>query len=347
MTAPSSGPLRVADIAALLGATIVGDPSVVVTGVAPLDRAGPGELSFLASARYLELFATTAASAVIVAPELAEAAGACGTRLVVAKPHEAVLTVIARMHPRPVPPFVGVHPTAVIATEAVVSPGACVEAFSVIGAGATIAAGAWIGPHCVIGAGSAIGPETRLIDHVTIYPGCRVGARNLLHAGVRVGSDGFGFVYRDGAHQKIPHVGGCVIGDDVEMGANCTIDRGSIDDTVIGDGTKLDNLVHIGHNVRVGKHCLMAAGCVVAGSARIEDLVSLGGQVAVGGHLTVGRGARLAAKSGVVKDVPAGETWSGFPARPHGEELRRAGATARLPRIIAALERLVGGGTDA
>ncbi len=157
MTAPSSGPLRVADIAALLGATIVGDPSVVVTGVAPLDRAGPGELSFLASARYLELFATTAASVVIVAPELAEVAGACGTRLVVAKPHEAVLTVIARMHPQPVPPFVGVHPTAVIATEAVVSPGACVEAFSVIGAGATIAAGAWIGPHCVIGAGSAIG----------------------------------------------------------------------------------------------------------------------------------------------------------------------------------------------
>ena len=347
MTAPSSDPLRVADIAAMLGATIVGDPSVVVTGVAPLDRAGPGELSFLASARYLDLFATSAASAVIVAPELADAAGACGTRLVVAKPHEAILAVIARIHPRPVQPFVGVHPTAVVAPDAVVSPEACVEAFSVIGAGATIGATAWIGPHCVIGAGSTIGPETRLIDHVTIYPGCRVGARGLLHAGVRVGSDGFGFVYRDGVHQKIPHVGGCVIGDDVEMGANCTIDRGSIDDTVIGDGTKLDNLVHIGHNVRVGTHCLMAAGCVVAGSARIEDLVSLGGQVAVGGHLTVGRGARIAAKSGVVKDVPAGETWSGFPARPHREELRRAGATARLPRIIAALERLVGGGTDA
>jgi UDP-3-O-[3-hydroxymyristoyl] glucosamine N-acyltransferase len=343
VTAPSSGPLRVADIAAMLGATIVGDPSVVVSGVAPLDRARPGELSFVASPRYLELFAATAASAVIVTPELAEAAGPCATRLVVATPHEAILAVIAHLHPRPVPPFAGVHPSAVVDPGAMVAPEACVEAFSVIGAGATVGAGAWIGPHCVIGAGSTVGPEARLLGHVTIYPGCHVGARSLLHAGVRVGSDGFGFVYREGAHQKIPHVGGCVIGADVEIGANCTIDRGSIDDTVIGDGTKLDNLVHIGHNVRVGQHCLMAAGCVVAGSARLEDLVTLAGQVAIGGHLTVGRGARIAAKSGVIKDVPPGETWSGFPARPHREEMRRAGAAARLPRIIAALERLIGG----
>ena len=344
MTAPSSGPLRVADIAAMLGATIVGDPSVVVTGVAPLDRARAGDLSFLASARYLELFAATQASAVIVSPDLAEAAGPCGTRLVVAKPHEAVLAVVARLHPRPVPPFRGVHPTAVVAADATIAPEACVEAHSVIGAGATIAAGAWIGPHCTVGAGSVIGAETRLIDSVTVYAGCRLGARGLIHAGTRIGSDGFGFVYREGAHQKIPHVGGCVIGDDVEMGANCTIDRGSIDDTVIGDGTKLDNLVHIGHNVRVGQHCLMAAGCVIAGSARLEDLVTLGGQVAIGGHLTVGRGARIAAKSGVIKDVPPGETWSGFPARPHREEMRRAAAGSRLTRIIAALERLVGEG---
>lgn len=347
MNVSGGASLRLAEIAAAVGGTVLGDPEVVVSGIAPLDRAGPGQLAFLASPKYVRALGTSAAGAVLVTPELADAPGPCRHRIVVARPHDAVLAVLPVFHHAPAPPFRGVHPTAVVAPDAVIAADACVEAFTVVESGVRIEAGAWVGPHCHLAAGAAVGPGTRLVGAVTLYPGCAIGARGLVHAGTRIGSDGFGFVFRDGAHRKIPHVGRCLIGDDVEIGANCAIDRGSIDDTVIGDGTKLDNLVHIGHNVRVGTHCLMAAGCVVAGSARIEDLVSLGGQVAVGGHLTVGRGARIAAKSGVVKDVPAGETWSGFPARPHREELRRAGATARLPRIIAALERLVGGGTDA
>jgi UDP-3-O-[3-hydroxymyristoyl] glucosamine N-acyltransferase len=162
-----------------------------------------------------------------------------------------------------------------------------------------------------------------------------------IHAGARIGSDGFGYVYRNGIHDKIPHVGRCVVEDDVEIGANTTIDRGSIDDTVIGAGTKIDNLVHVAHNVRIGRLCLLMAQVGIAGSVRVEDGCILAGQVGVSGHHTIGRGARLAAQAGVFGDVPAGETWSGYPARPHREALRAQAASFRLPAIIRGLERLL------
>jgi UDP-3-O-[3-hydroxymyristoyl] glucosamine N-acyltransferase len=199
----------------------------------------------------------------------------------------------------------------------------------------------------VVGERVRIGAQTRLFSHVTLYPGAELGERCLIHAGVRIGSDGFGYVPMKGVHQKIPHVGGCVIGNDVEIGANCTIDRGSIDTTVIGDGTKLDNLVHVAHNVRIGKLCLFAAGVGIAGSVRIGDGVVMAGQVGVSGHVTIGDGATLTAQAGVIADVPAKEIWGGYPARPHREMLRIQATAAKMPAVWKKLLRLLDREPDA
>lgn len=346
----SAGPdtsLSLADVARAVGGQVVGDGSVRVRGIASLDRATAEDLSFLASPKYAKLLADCGAGGVLVTPDLAEAPGRCANRVVVARPHEAMVALIPHFYRMPERPFAGVHPTAVVAADAEIDPDACVEAFCVVGSGARVGAGVWLGPHSVVGEGVRIGARTRLIGHVTLYPGTEVGERCLLHAGVRIGSDGFGFVFRDGAHQKVPHVGRCLLGDDVEIGANSTVDRGSIDATVIGDGSKLDNLVHVGHNVRVGKLCLFAAGVAIAGSTRIEDGVVLAGQVGVGGHLTIGARAVITAQAGVISDVPAGETWGGFPARPHKQSMRGYGAIAKLPEFMRRVERFLARDGDA
>ncbi|MCE9602434.1 MAG: UDP-3-O-(3-hydroxymyristoyl)glucosamine N-acyltransferase [Gemmatimonadetes bacterium] len=338
--APSSS-LRLADVAIAVGGTVVGDGNAMVSGIASLDRAAAADLTFLASSKYAPLLAESAAGGVLVTPELAAVPGRCQNRIVVEKPHEAMLALLPRFYRMPARPFTGVHPSAIVDPTARLDADVCVEAFCVIGAGAVVGRGCWIGPHCVIGEGVSVGVDARLVSQVTLYPGAALGARVLLHAGVRVGSDGFGFVFRDGAHQKIPHVGRCVIGDDVEIGANSTIDRGSIDATEIGAGTKIDNLVHVGHNVRVGRLCLFAAGVGIAGSSRIEDGVMLAGQVGVAGHLTIGARAIITAQSGVLKSVPAGETWGGFPSRSQRETLRGYAAVNKLPDLMRRLEKLL------
>ncbi len=335
--------LRIADVATAVDGSLVGDPDVRVSGIASLDRACASDLTFLALARYAPLLASSDAGAVLVSPELAETPGRCRSRVIVAKPHEAMLALLPMFYRMPERPYAGVHPTAFVAPDADVHPEACVEAFALVGAGASIAAGAWIGPHCHVGDGVSVGEGSRLVSHVTLYAGTTVGARTTLHAGTRIGSDGFGYVSGKDGHRKIPHVGGCVIGNDVEMGANCTIDRGSIDATVIGDGCKFDNLVHVGHNTRVGRACLFTAGAAVAGSSRIEDGVILAGQVGVGGHLTVGKNAVVTAQGGVISDVPAGETWGGFPARPHRLALRGYAAVRKLPDFMKRVEEALKG----
>jgi UDP-3-O-[3-hydroxymyristoyl] glucosamine N-acyltransferase len=193
----------------------------------------------------------------------------------------------------------------------------------------------------VLGDGVTIGQRCHLIASVTAYSGSRIGDRVTIHAGARIGSDGFGYVQRDGEHLKIPHVGRCIVEDDVEIGANTTIDRGSIDDTVIGAGTKIDNLVQIGHNVRIGRLCLIMGQAGIAGSVRVEDGCMILGQVGISGHHTIGKGARLAAQAGVFGDIPAGETWSGYPARPHKEALRAQAALFKLPSLLRRIERLL------
>lgn len=336
MTAAALPAMTAAEVAAAVGGTLAGTHSAIVDGIAPLDRATAHDLSFLSTAKYAPLFELSQAGIVLVTAELAAAPGACSARVVVKSPHDALLSLIPRFYRAPVRDA-GVHPTAIVAKGARVAPGATIEAYAVINDGAEIGERAWIGSHSVVGAGVKIGADVRLLPHVTLYSGSSLGDRVTVHSGARIGSDGFGYVFRAGAHEKIPHVGRCLIGNDVEIGANAAIDRGSIDDTVIGDGTKIDNLVHIGHNVRVGRLCLLMAQVGVAGSSRVDDGAILAGQVGIAGHLTVGAGARLAAQAGVISDIPAGETWGGYPARPHRESLK---ASANLFKLSAMMKRI-------
>lgn len=318
-----------------------GDPNVVVTGVAPLDRAGPEHVTFLGSARYAPLFAECRAGVALVAPELADAPGRTAARVVVAEPHDAMLSLLASLYPE-TEPLAAVHPTAVIGRGAQLGERVVVGPYVVIGDGAVIGAGVQLDAHVVVGAGVTIGTGCHLYPGVTLHPGTSLGDRVRVHAGARLGSDGFGYVFRGGRHEKIPHVGRCMVESDVEIGANTTVDRGSIDDTVIGAGSKIDNLVHVAHNVRIGRLCLIMAQVGIAGSARIEDGVIVAGQAGIAGHHTIGAGARVAAQAGVFGDVPAGGTWSGYPARPHREALRAQAALFKLPSLLRGLERLLG-----
>lgn len=332
--------LTAASIAAAVGGTLVGDGTAEVSGIAPLDRAQSHHVTFLSSARYAPLLLLADAGVLLVSPELAESPGAARARVVVEKPHEAMLSLLGQLY-LPAVREAGIHRTAVIGRGVMLGADVCIGAYVVIGDGARIGAGTLVHAHGVVGAGVEIGEDCQIYSSATLYSGTSIGARVTVHAGARIGSDGFGYVYHDGAHNKIPHVGRCIVESDVEIGANTTIDRGSIDDTVIGAGTKIDNLVHVAHNVRIGRLCLIMAQVGIAGSVRVEDGAILAGQVGVSGHHTIGRGARLAAQAGVFGDIPAGETWSGYPARPHREALKAQAAMFRLPSIIRALERLL------
>ncbi len=332
--------LTAAAIAEAVGGKLVGDPAVSIAGVAPLDRASPTDLSFLGAAKYVQAFATSRAGVVLVSPDLAESPGQAPSRVVVERPQEALLSLLPRFH-RPPAVVAGVHQTAIVGRGARLGRNVSLGAYAVVGDRVVLGDGVVVGSHSVIGDGVEIGEDSRLYPAVTIYSGSRLGRRVIIHAGARIGSDGFGYVQRDGAHLKIPHVGRCIIEDDVEIGANSTIDRGSIDDTVVGAGTKIDNLVQIAHNVRIGKLCLIMAQVGIAGSVRVEDGAMLLGQVGVSGHHTVGARSVLAAQAGVFGDIPAGETWSGYPARPHKEALRAQAALFKLPSLIRRIERLL------
>jgi UDP-3-O-[3-hydroxymyristoyl] glucosamine N-acyltransferase len=336
--------LTAAAIAEAVGGRLIGDPATTIRGVAPLDRASPTDLSFLSAAKYAAAFSASRAGVVLVSPELAETPGQ-SSRVVVDQPQEALLSLLPRFH-RPAEARAGVHQTAVIGRGARLGRDVSIGPYAVIGDRATLADRVVVGAHSVIGEGVEIGDDSRLYPAVTIYGGSLIGRRVIIHAGARIGSDGFGYVQKGGAHLKIPHVGRCLIEDDVEIGANSTIDRGSIDDTVVGAGTKIDNLVQVAHNVRIGKLCLIMAQVGIAGSVRVEDGAMLLGQVGVSGHHTIGAGARLAAQAGVFGDIPAGETWSGYPARPHKEALRAQAALFKLPSLIRRIERLLDSTAD-
>ena len=331
--------ITAAAVAEDTGGVLVGDGSIEVHGIAPLDRAGPNDLSIFSHRRYGQWFAASKAGVVLVSPELANFAGTPSTRVIVAKPVDAMVTLLARFH-RKEPRARGVHVSAVIANDVRIGEGVTIDPFVVIGEGAIIGDGCWISAHAVIGAGSVLGNDVRVHATAVVYPFTELGDRVTLHAGARVGREGFGFVPQANGVMRIPHPGRCILEHDVEVGANSCIDRGSVDDTIIGAGTKIDNLVQIAHNVRIGRGCFLASHAGVAGSTRIGDGVQVGGQAGIGGHVTIGSGANLAGGAGVIGNVPAGETWSGYPARPHRDHLRASAAIARLAKIVRPLEEL-------
>lgn len=313
------------------------DPEI--TGVSPLDRAGSAELSFLASARYLPYFRGSRAGAVLLTEAHAAEPGYDGARIVVRDVHRALALLLPRLYPEPTPEP-GVHPTAVIAEGVVLGAGVSIGPYVVVERDTRLGAGVRVGAHTVVGEGCELADGVVLHAQVTLYPGVRIGARSIIHSGVRLGVDGFGYVFAEGLHRKVPQVGGCHIGADVEIGANSTVDRGSIGFTEIGDNVKIDNMVHIGHNVRVGDRSLLVAQVGVAGSTVIGEGVTLGGQAGVAGHLTIEAGTTVAAQAGVFGDLPGGAVYSGYPARPHKEALRAQAGLSRLPRLIRRIQAL-------
>jgi UDP-3-O-[3-hydroxymyristoyl] glucosamine N-acyltransferase len=301
------------DIAAHLGGELIGEPSLPVTRLGPLEGATPSTISFLANPRYQSQLARSQAGCVIVAPAMRDAAAARGAALVVDDPYLAYarLTQWWAQRTRPLPPA-GVHASAVVDPSATLGAGVSVGPLAVIEAGATVGNGAVVGAHCVIGAGASVGTGSRLAPHVVIGHGCRVGARAILHSGVAIGADGFGFAPSEGRWEKIEQLGNVRIGDDVEIGANTCIDRGALDDTVIEDGVKLDNLIQIGHNCRIGAHTAMA-GCVgVAGSTKIGAGCQIGGAAMVLGHLTIGDGVIVSSCTVVSRSILKPGHYSGF-----------------------------------
>ena len=342
MSAAGARRVTAGELAALTGGRLVGAADVAVHGIAPLDRAGPGDLSFLASKRYLPFFQQSKAAVVLCKPQFAAEASGPPCRVVVPDPHVALVAVIPVLYPQPVwEP--GVHRTAVIGRASAWEDPVAIGPHVVLGERVRLGKNVRLGAGCVVGDGVEIGDDALFYPHVVCYSGTIVGNRVILHAGVRLGSDGFGYVPGKNGElpQKIPQVGRCIIRDDVEVGANTTIDRGSVDDTVIGPGTKIDNLVQVGHNVRIGARCLVAGQAGIAGSTHVGDDVFLAGQAGVADHVTIGRGARVTVQGGVIGDIEPGATVSGYPARSHGEFLRAQGALYRLVRVVDELEALV------
>ncbi len=337
----SGSVLTAAAIAQLTGGRVEGDATASISSVASLDRARAGQLSFCASSRYAELLADTEASVVLVAPDVAHAATRARARVVVDQPHDSMMSLLPRLYQTP-ERRPGVHPTAVLARGVQLGDAVMIGPFVHVGAGAVLGDRVTLDAGSSVGAGVRIGDDSRVFPGAVLYPGSVLGKRVTIHAKCVIGSDGFGYVFKNMRHEKIPHVGRCIIEDDVEIGAGTTVDRGSIDDTIIGAGTKIDNLVMVAHNVRIGRLCMIAAQVGISGSVHLEDGVIVGGQAGFQGHHTIGKGARIGGRAGVWGDVPAGETWSGVPARPHRETLRAQAALFKLSAMMKQIERFLG-----
>jgi UDP-3-O-[3-hydroxymyristoyl] glucosamine N-acyltransferase len=329
--------LTVGEIAALTGARPREGARLdhTIRGIAALDRARASDLAFFETAKYLDQLATTRAAVCLTTERFAERVPQSITVLLTKEPFRDFVTVARKLYPD------SLKPRSMFGTE-VTAPGAYVHETAEIEDGVTIDPGAVIGPRAGIGSGTVIGPNAVIGPDVQIGRDCAVGPgasimhaligdQVILHAGCRIGQDGFRYHPSAEGHVKVPQLGRVIIQDSVEIGANTTIDRGGSGDTVIGEGTKIDNLVQIGHNCLIGRHCIIVAECGLSGSVVLGDHVLLGGQVGIADHLTVGEGAVVGAKSGVVSNIPAGERWLGFPAMPGREFLR---VTAALRKRI-------------
>jgi len=328
----------VEEIAALIGGRILGDSTLSITGVASLANAGPGDVGFIESDQQIKEALASSAGCLIVPVTVASEAK---TLVQVDQPKLAFAKVIGIFHP-PQRPAPGIHPSAVIGQgvtlgEGVsIGPYAILEAGVQIGSGSILGAGVYIGENCVIGEACILHPN------VTLYPNVSLGARVIVHAGTVLGSDGFGYVNLGGVYHKFPQIGRLIIEDDVEIGSNVSIDRGTLDATTIKQGTKIDNLTQIAHNVFIGEHCVLAAQVGVAGSSRIEKQAVIGGQVGIGDHVTIGEGAIVGGQAGILpgKRIHPGQFVWGTPARPMSEFKTQYGSLTRLSRLRAELEEL-------
>jgi UDP-3-O-[3-hydroxymyristoyl] glucosamine N-acyltransferase len=343
--------MRLSELVARMGGDLEGNGALEITGVAGIKEAREGDITFLGHARYAEFLAETRATAVIVPGDHRVDLPVAVVRI--DNPYLAFQQAMSILFGDPYRPEPGVHPSAVIAPSATlgdgvaIGPHVVVEADAVIGDGVILGAGSYVGHETTIGEGS------RLYPNVVVRERCVVGRHNILHAGAIIGDDGFGLTKDGDRHRKITHIGRVILEDDVEVGSNTCVDRATMGETVICQGTRIDNLVQIAHNVRVGKNAILCAQVGVAGSSKIGDHSILAGQVGVGGHLSIGDRAQIGAQAGVIGDVPAGKQYSGYPARPHRQQMRHLAAAHRLPDLlkrVAELEerlaRLEGGETD-
>jgi UDP-3-O-[3-hydroxymyristoyl] glucosamine N-acyltransferase len=336
--------MTVSELAVLVGGQLASgtDGSAAITNVASLAEAGSGDVTFLAHPRYRPLLTTCAATAALVPADFTLEVPPA--RIFCENPGRAFAKVLEAFAPPPLVLAVGIHPTAAIGKDVTLGEGVSVHAYAVIEDRAVIGARTVIGAHCYIGQDARIGTDGILNPRVTVMHRCIVGDRTLIHSGAVIGADGFGFEFKDGRHVKVPQTGIVEIQNDVEIGANTCIDRARFGRTVIGEGTKLDNLVQVGHNVQIGKHCLLCGQVGIAGSVRIGNYVTLAGQSGTTGHITIGDQVTVGGGSGVTKSLKPKEIVIGFPAVPASEwkeqtvHLRQIGA---IKKRVSALEKIL------
>ncbi len=330
--------MKLRDLAAALGAELRGSGGEEeVLGITGLENAAPGHVAYVESEARLSQAEKGPALALIAPRELKESAKPL---LRVRSARLAYARALSLLGPAGGGPPPGVHPTAQAGVDVVIEDGAAVGAHVVIGDGARIGRGAQVHPLVAVGSGAVVGEESVIYPNVTLYDGVRLGARVIVHSGTVIGSDGFGYVQDGERHVKIPHIGTVIVEDDVEIGANVTIDRGTTGATVIGEGTKIDNLVQVAHNVKVGRNCVLAGQVGISGTVTLGDGVMLAGQAGITDHISVGEGAAGAARAGIMSDVPAGTVVMGAPARPRGEQLRIEAASRRLPDLVRQVREL-------
>jgi len=334
-------PFTTAEIAKLIGGEVVGDGGAALKNFAPAENAQPGDLTFAENEIFFARAEQGAATAII-----AEKRFSSSKKILIQVPNARVAFAKALVLFFPEQKFAaGIHPTAVIAKSAQVDPSAHIGPHCTVGERVKIGARSVLQAGNFVGDDSQLGEEVNLFPNVTIYPRTQIGNRVRIHANSVIGSDGYGYVQDGGIHRKVPQIGNTVIGDDVEIGSNVSIDRGALGPTVIGKGTKIDNLVQIAHNVEIGEHCLIVAQVGIAGSAKIGNFTVLAGQAGIGGHLKIGDHVTVAAQAGVMKNIPDGERWLGAPAQPDGEMKRQFIAVQRLPELlkrVAELEKKLG-----
>lgn len=326
--------LTLKELAVMTGGRVCGDENIRVSNVAPLERAMPGELTFLSGAKnyaaHLESVKTTRASA-LIAPEDAPELPLPSLRL--KNPYLGLVKALNFFFPDEKPDYL-IHPAAFVSEDAIVASDAIVGPHAVVEAGAVIDSGAHISAQAYVGKNSRVGSRTLVHPGARILAGCEVGSNCIIHANAVIGSDGFGFTLDQGVHVKVPQVGNVVVEDNVEIGACVTIDRATMETTRIGEGSKIDNMVHIAHNVQIGKKCVIVAQVGISGSTILEDYVTLAGQVGTVGHVRVGKGTTVAARGVVTGDVEPGSFVSGFPIKPHSEERRILAALRKLPDLL-------------